>query len=224
MTRFDGLAALSCFLCLALGTTLSFGEDESQEPPLTYEVKLDDQTVSYREGETAEIPGMFTNPKVTITPHPDRVFPYHEMRFKYPRVFGFEAALANPQSKHWTLSGNHVKIMIFVLPKGVTTARYAEILLGNFDRKKSRITNANAEITLGTETLKGTLMQIELGSSKLAMDTYQVPTNGPYTTLFVFQDNLDKDGNHSKEYREALAGMKTSFALTSSASAESSAD
>src|SRR5262245_43616031 len=87
--------------------------DESQEPPLVCVVKLDDSSIELTEGETGQVNGTFTNPKLTVTPQPNRTFPYQGITFKYPRAFNFEADLSDPESKNWTLSGNDLKIMIF---------------------------------------------------------------------------------------------------------------
>ena len=222
MTRFDGLTALSCVLCLAWGTTHSFGEDESQEPPLTYEVKLDDQTITFKEGETTEITGMFTNPKVTITPRQSRVFPYQGIRFKYPRSFGFEADVSKPIAKNWHLKGKHLRISLFVTPSDLSTGQYAEGMRKIMGLANTEITNAHAEITLGTETLQGTSVQFQVItktqviklSTTAVLDIYKVPSQGHQPRFLLFQDTLDKDGNHSKEYGDVIAGMKTSFALT----------
>ena len=222
MTRFDGLARLSCFLCFAFGTTHCFGEDETQEPPLHYEVKLEDQSVIVQEGETAELPGMFTNPKVTITPRQNRVFSYHGVEFKYPRTFVFEANVSKPDVKNWKLSSKHFNVSLFVTPSGLTTDQYASAMSRLFGLDPAHIANEKVELTLGAETLHGTSLLIDLNTrvsrlnlaSTLALDVYQLPSHGNLSTFLVFQDTFNKAGNHSKEYLDTIAAMKTSFVLT----------
>ncbi len=213
MTRCDGFIALLCFLCLAYGTTPSLGEEESKEPPLTYEVKLGDQLVTVNEGEAAEFSGTFINPKVSFTPLPHRVFPYQGITFKYPRSFGFKSNLVNPNAKSWDLSGTDLKIMVSVLLGHHTTDSFAEDMLDSFGRNESQITNANAEITLGAETLLGTTLQLTTVKTKMVIDIYQIPSRGPCTKFLLFQDILDDDGHPSKEARETLEVIKKSFEL-----------
>ena len=67
--------------------------DESQEPPLTYTLRIADQIIAITEGETTRIDGAFNNPEVTLQSKPYREFPYQGVSFKYPREFVFEAEL-----------------------------------------------------------------------------------------------------------------------------------
>jgi len=188
--------------------------DESQEPPLEFVVHVDDTSVTLIEGESGQVNGTFTNPKVSVTPRPYRTFPYQGITFQYPRAFNFEADLSDPDSKNWTLSGNDLKIMYFVLNSQLTTRDFAKDMIDRFGRENCKLLNANAKITLGKETLSGTTIQMTVASSRMVMDIYHVPSsNKSVTKILVFQDNLDDNGHRSAEAKQALKEIESSFTL-----------
>ena len=213
MTRFDRLALLSCFLCLVFGITASFAEDESQEPPLTYEVKLDDKTISAQKVEHTELPGMFTNPNVTITPNQNRMFSYQGIRFQYPRSFEYKADFSNPRVKMWHLLGDNLCVNIIASLVDITPGSVVNTFRSDFRLDDTQVKIARAEMTLGTETLKGISLQVLKANktANLTLDVFQVPSRSNSKIIITFNDKLDKDGNHSEEYHDAICEMKKSF-------------
>jgi len=180
---------------------------------LEFVVKVGDKSITITEGETTQLDGAFTNPMISIAPQLYRVFPYQGITFKYPRPFTFEADLADPDRKIWTLSGNDLKIMYFVLNARLTTGEFANNMIDQFGRENCKVTDANAKITLGKQTLSGTSIHVTLATHKMVMDIYQIPSRGAVTKLLVFQDSLDDTGNRSNEGRQTLKDMAASFTV-----------
>ncbi len=187
--------------------------DESKEPPLEFVVNVGGKSMTITEGKPANLEGMFTNPKISVAPQPFRVFPYQGITFKYPRSFTFEADLATPNYKNWTLSGNDLVIMYFVLEGQITTDDYASKMMDELGRKNCKITNANAKITLGKQTLSGTTFHATVASQKMGIDIYRVPSPGITTKFLVFQESLDEQGNRSDEGKQAIKEIESSFTL-----------
>ena len=198
-------------LCLGCDSTADAGPDESKEPPSTFVVTVGQESVVIKEGETAQLVGQFTNPSVSVTPQAYRVFPYAGIKFKYPRSFTFEADLSDTNSKSWTLSGNDLKIMIFVLNSRLTTADFANNMMEQFGADNCQVVDANASLAIGKQPLSGTTIHVSVASFKMAMDIYLVPSRGPATKLLVIQDSLDDAGNRSKEGKQTLEELTSSF-------------
>jgi hypothetical protein len=187
--------------------------DESKEPPLEFVVNVGDKSITITEGKTAQLDGTFANPTISVKPQPYRVFPYEGINFKYPRSFAFEADLADPDGKNWTLSGNDLKLMYFVLNARLTTGEFANNIIDQFGRENCKVTDANAKITLGKQSLSGTTIQITVATHKMVMDIYHIPSRGAGTKLVVFQDSLDDSGNRSNEGMQALKEIESSFTV-----------
>jgi len=212
MTRIFRLASLLPLLSIACNSSTSDAADESVEPPLKYSVKVGGKIATISEGDTVQLDGTFTNPKITVTPHPHRVFPYQGITFKYPRSFMFEADLEDRNAKHWTLSGNDFKIMYFVLNASLSTADFANNMIDHFGRENAKVVNTNATIILGKQKLTGTSLRVTIATHEMVVDVYRIPSRGTRTKLLVFQDSLDDSGNRSKEGKQTLAEIETSFA------------
>lgn len=211
MPRIHSLLLILTFLSMSRDVSQAADADESKEPPLEFVVNVGGKAITITEGKPASLEGMFTNPKISVTPQPFRVFPYQGIAFKYPRSFTFEADLATPDYKNWTLSGNDLRIMYFVLKGEVTPDDFASNMMDELGRKNCKITNAKAKITLGKQTLSGTTFHATVASHKMAIDTYRVPSPGATTKLLVFQDGLDEQGNRSDEGKQAIKEIESSF-------------
>lgn len=213
MLRFIPYAAVVVFVFLAFDAGTHMLADENAEPALKYSVKVGDKTVMMAEGETATVEGTFNNPTIKFTAEPYRVFPYQGVTFNYPRSFGFQAELEDPDSKTWTLSGNDFIIMYFVINASLTAADFADNMMSQFGPENTKVVNENASITLGQQELSGTSIRISIAEHSLAVDIYRVPSAEGTTRLLVFQDSLDDSGNGSKEKADAMRLIKSSFGL-----------
>lgn len=213
MLRLILFLALVSFLEIGCDSTLPNAVDESAEPALKYTVKLGEKTVTISEGETVKLDGTFTEPELTITPELYRVFAYQGITFKYPRSFGFEAGLQDPNAKHWILSGNDFKLSYFALNEPLSAAALADEMIGKFGRKNAKVVNANASILLGQQKLTGTSLRVSVATHSMVLDIYQIPSQRDQARLLVFQDNLDDAGKHSQEGTSALALIESSFTV-----------
>jgi hypothetical protein len=203
----------TCLPLILLLASVSFAQDESKEPPQSFVVKLGEKSLTMLENETAKLAGSFTDPQVTITLNPYRVFPYQGVRFQYPRTFNFEADLTDPDDKNWTLSGTDVKIMLFAVNTDLTPAGFADSVIEQFDRSKSKILDANAKLKLGDHTLAGIKFRLTVGMHNITQEAYTLPAPRGKTRLFIVQDNPDEDGNYSAEAKLLFTLLQKSFQL-----------
>lgn len=201
------------FCLLGLCCAITAAADEATEPPLEYTVKVGEKTVTISEGTPVRLEGTFTNPSVTITPKPFRVFSVQGVKFNYPKAFVFEADLSDPDAKFWTLSGNDVKISYDVLAGPLTARELADEMIAEFGRNKVKNVNQNAKLRLGKETLKGTSFVVEVVSTVFIMDVYHVQSEATTSRFLVIQDTLNEKGERTKEGQETLKEIKKSFVL-----------
>ena len=213
MQRLCTLTVILCLLHLGCSSSTAAGPDESKEPPLEFVVDVGDKSITVTEGTTANSMAHSRIRTSLFKPQPYRVFPYGGITFKYPRSFAFEADLADLDRKNWTLSGNDLKLMYFLVNARLTTDEFADNMIEQFGRENCKVTDANAKIILGKQTLPGTTIQIAVASHKMVMDIYRIPSPGGVTKLVVFQDSLDNAGNRSNEGVQAVKEMKSSFTV-----------
>jgi hypothetical protein len=206
-------ATVSCaaLLWIVLSAGPVTAQDEAKEPPQKFTVNLGDQSVKVLEGESVKLTGSFTNPQLTIKPDPYRVFPYQGLRFQYPRSFSFEADLTGPGEKNWTLSGNDVRIMLFVFDERTTVAEFAEGVISELGKANCKIVDANAKLKLGTIEITGVKLHMTISTHGVTQDIYSIPTPRPKTRLLVFQDSPDENGNRSAEAKGVLETLNKSF-------------
>ena len=95
----------------------------------------------------------------------------------------------------------------------LTTGEFANNMIDQFGRENCKVNDANAKITLGSQTLSGTSIQVTVATHKMVMDIYRIPSREAVTKLLVFQDSLDDTGNRSNEGRQTLKDMKASFTV-----------
>ncbi len=213
MHRIATLSLLFLTLCVGCGAPANGNPDESKEPPLQFIVTVGNRSVAITEGETVRLDGAYTDPTITVTPQPFRVFRCQGISFKYPRSFTFEADLADPDAKTWTLSGNDFKIMFFVSNSPLTSTGFADGMIEQFGRENCRVIDANAKITLAGQPLSGTTIRITVATHELVQDIYQLPSRGGVTRLLVLQDSLDDARDRTSEGRKTLKELESSFTI-----------
>lgn len=212
MTRPNYAIALSTVLLAASCAADDIvDKDESQEPPLHYSLKVGEKSFPIREGETLQLDGTYSNPKVQLQAEEFRVFRFQKVSFKYPRHFTFEADLEDATSKSWTLSGNDFKIIVFSQAAKPSSRQFADNLIEQFGTANCRVVNANARIALGSHNLRGTSLKVKIASHQLAVDIYLIPTRGLDGRMLVIQDALDDAGKPSAEAAVAMKALQSSF-------------
>ena len=200
-------SALICVLSTSLHA------DEAAEPPLVFEVTIGDQTLSVGEGQTSKVTGSFDDAKFRINIRPHREFTKAGVSFRYPREYVYEADVADPGFKSWTVEGSNTVIMLFVIEGEFKAADYAEGVIPQFGRDNAKISNPRDLISLGLETYSGVEVTIDVGGQLLTQQAFEIPLPEGRGGLLVVQDSLTDAGNHSKEYESTLKQLAASFVL-----------
>lgn len=187
--------------------------DDTKEPPLQFRVELNGRSIELTEGAAFQVEGQFQNPTVSVTPLPYRIFTRQRVSFRYPRSFTFEADLDNPASRTWTLSGNDFNLMLFDVAGDLTPHKFAANMAERFGKDNASITNTAAEITLGNQVFPGVSLHMSVVQHRMMMDVYRILGAHDRTTLLVFQDSRDDEGNRSLEGTNAIRQLSASFAV-----------
>lgn len=186
--------------------------NESKEPPVKYVLKMGDQEIAIQEGKAVQLKGTFTDPEITLTAEPHRVFPYQGISFKYPRAFTFEADLGDETYKNWTLSGNDFKIMYFVMEDPLTPEAFSDNLVSEFGEENCTVEKASP-LPFGSKKLSGITLHASIVGNPIVMDIYAIPHSDRRTRLLVLQDNIDDVGERSAEGRSTLRLIEESSQL-----------
>jgi len=186
---------------------------EAQEPPVRYSLTVGDKTLKLTEGQSVDLDGSFTNPKVTLRAEPTRTFSLHGITFDYPRGYTFEADLSEPAAKTWTLSGPSCVLMVFVMQEKLTAATFADALINRYGKQSCRITNPNAELNLGKHKCPGVAVKLNIAGQLLAQEIYLVESHGRETKLLVIQDSLGEQDKPTQERQMTVEIVAKSFEL-----------
>lgn len=189
-------------------------ESDSQEPPLRFRVRIADKTLSLSEGEMQSLEGKFDNPQVRITIEPTRRFAKQGVEFDYPRAFVFEADTADAHFKNWTLSGNDLRIMLFVFDNPISAAEQAESIVAEFGEGVAEITDRDLKLQLGTRTCRGVALTAAVAGTRMRMEVYELPQRGNASRLLLLQDTLNEQDQGTAEGAAARKLLSTSFKIT----------
>lgn len=191
-------------LCIIPALTFA-GEDK--EPSIGYTIHIGNKTVRLYPGQEKTISGKFDNPKIRIEGDKERLFEYANMKFKYPAYFTFEADVKSEAYKNWTLSGNDVKIMIFVVQTPFTPEDYVYRIQSKFGKntRSSSVTH-----NLGGKLYKGKRVELSIGGSSFMQDALMISTKKKHT-MMVIQDTALADKLSDKETNTVLKLLKTTF-------------
>lgn len=211
-----GLKRTICTALLAFVASipLAWAQDPEQaEPPLLYQLKVGDKTLPIAEGVPATVEGSFTNPPVTLTVEPYRVFPHGGIAFHYPRHFTFEADLTSPDMKIWTLSGNSFKIMYFVTPQPLTVDAFLASVAQQAGPDHLALDPEPAAIELAGQSFAGKRLNLTLAGQMISTETFALPPRDGNTRLLVLQDSPPAPGTPSEEAKSASGLLTQSFIL-----------
>ena len=200
---------LATIVLLSLACNFTTAQ-ETKEPPLKYTIAIGDKSKVINADETTTIEGEFKNPKIRITPSPFREFPYMGVKFNYPSTLVFEADLSDVTSKSWTLTGNNLNVLLFEIAAEISTVEFANSMIGEFGAENAKSSEANIKDKFGNLELPGSRLSITIGSAKLQMDIFKLPSKAGKTKLVVFQDNIE-NGKHSKEGIAVMKQVKSTF-------------
>lgn len=183
-------------------------QDETKEPKLGFTVRIGSTELHLSEGDQLPAKGTFTDPSVSVTVDPERIFSHAGLSFAYPRSFTFEADLSAAHSHSWTLSGNDVKIMIFRFSTELSVDTFAKELAEGFGPKS---TTSPISIQLGSEKYSGLRIRAALASYELTQDVFALPSVNGKGRFLVLQD----DGSGNKpESEPTRALLSKTFRVT----------
>jgi hypothetical protein len=146
---------------------------------------------------------------VKLVAEPYREFNYGGVSFQYPRAFAFEADVKDGDYKNWTLSGNDLKIMYFIMNEDLTSEAYADEMIKQFGARNSKKSPITSDLLGGKK--EGTRVEVTLAGIKLSMDILCLPFQGG-TRVLVIQDSA-KGAPQSQEAKEALPVLKRTWAV-----------
>jgi hypothetical protein len=130
------------------------------------------------------------------------------VEFQYPAVFGWEAELDGPKDRVWTLTGNDLTIMYFVMGEELDSATFLMFMgqqLGDEDPDVEE-----CQRTLGGTAYAGHRVGIDMGEISLYSEAFAFPSKEG-TRLMVFQDSSDEGYFASDETKEAMELLSKTF-------------
>lgn len=185
--------------------------DEAAEPPLRLTLTVNGQTLTAGEGKPVQLKGAFNDPTISVNVDPYRAFSAQGVSFEYPRGFSFEADFSDQNAKIWTLAGNDLKIMLFVIAAKTDDRAIADGMADQFGR--DNVTESATELTLGGKKIPGVRQLISLMGHKLTNDVFVLSTAANRTVVLVLQDSPQPNGDRSTEGQAGIARLSETYRL-----------
>ena len=189
------------------GPSIDPRSDEHAEPERAYTLMVDGQEVALQPGVEVQVQGKFENPTVKLELGATRHFRYGGIAFDYPAGFVWEADVADPSFRMWTMDGASVSLMVFRTSFGYSVEEFVESLAEEFDSFESM----PIQQELGTLELQGETVTAEIAQSVLTYDVFEIPSEVG-STLLILMGSTD-DGVHTEEYRGVMRGLWSSLRL-----------
>lgn len=212
-TRFCCSWLIVIFSAALMTSPMQADDRETQEPPQLFELKIGDQSITIQEGTPVDVNGTFSNPQVTLVPKPTRLFVCRGVQFEYPRQFNFEADLEDQLSHIWTLSGNDLTIMYFVVNGPLTPKQLASNMIETFGKENCEFTDLQAKLQLGQENVSGVKFTAKVAEHPLLIDIYALPQVKGKSRLLMLQGSLDANGDRNEEGRAGMELLQKSFKI-----------
>jgi hypothetical protein len=167
---------------------MSTSAQDDREPPLIFTLEVAGKPVTIEPDQAVEIEAAGKVPVIPrVAPH--RVFRLGGLDFHYPRGYGFEADLSDPEMHTWTLSGNDHKIMVFRYPGNPAhEAQRAAVLDQMKAAYKGKSRQEVDEIVLAGRTLKGARVHAELVGAGFTQRVFSFAT-AKDGYLLILQDS-----------------------------------
>ena len=202
-----------CLSCSLFGilvlTSSTLALDEATEPGVSYSIEIDGRTHHIELDKPLLVKGQLENPTLTLHAATSRKFDFGGISFSYPAAFGWEADLESNDYKHWTLSGNDIKIIYFRTSTAITPEGFSESMLKKFSGSKAR----EATQKLGDVILRGKSFSISPGGVTILNQVFTVPIKNGFG-LLVFQDSDTENNKNGKEGQEVLKMLIETFRIT----------
>ena len=171
--------------------------DPSKEPKTTLIVNLNGKEHRVVEGEKINKDGN----TITVNIAKNRTFKTQSISFDYPTSFAFEYETV-PGYKNWTFDGNNFVIMYFELSEDNTLNSFVDEITGRFGKANCKIERKS--LKLGSKTLKGKRINVNLMGEKLTLDLLEINLNDGKRHIIAFQDSLNEYGTPTDEGEETL--------------------
>lgn len=199
---------------LLLTALPAFAGEESRDPPLSLFFEAEGKRVPIELDKAFTLSALGPAKAATLRLEPNREFPYGGIRFKFPREYSFEADLADPNVKIWTLSGNDCVLMVHRYAnqpdtEALQTSVVDEMLKAYKGAKKK---TSPVQIELGGTTYKGTRIEVELASTRILQDLYGIRA-GKDVVMLIVQDTPKEAGNASRERLATEKLLRESFKI-----------
>ncbi|NUO50474.1 MAG: hypothetical protein HOV80_16590 [Polyangiaceae bacterium] len=176
--------------------------DETTEPKLSFTVRVGSTELHLSEGDQLPAKGTFTDPSVSVTVDPERVFSHAGLSFAYPRNFSFEADLSDAHSHSWTLSGNDVKIMVFRFSTELSIDSFSKEIAEGFGPSA---TISPISIQLGSTEYSGQRVRAKIATHAFTQDIFSLPAIKGKGRFLVLQDDASGNKPESQPTRALLA-------------------
>ncbi len=202
-------------LCLGFLVCLAFlcpcKADEAKEPPLKLTLRINGESFPLEYGQEVQLEGEFKNLKVSVHASKTRTFDYGGVSFDYPANLNWEADVENAFHKNWTLSGNDCSVMFFVIGVEGTNEEFVRNVVEQYGESNTEIKPITQK--LGSQTLKGHRLIVELAGNKLVQDVLSVPSPAGQTRLLVLQDVAPERTPDLEEPKQILELLKATFKI-----------
>ncbi len=214
-------------LCLAgalLGSAAANcgAQDESQEPPVSYVLSVDGETIVIDPGETVTLNGNFTNPTVELEVGETRRFNARGLAFDYPANFSFQHN-SQPGVTFWILQGPNCIVFVYVFEQPISPGEFGRMLASRFTTEGGpEVQRAEVARTFGNQRLEGVSVQVgtELGvvDSKYVQEIFQPDGEGGRMLLLLQLPAADQelDPAEADEVAELTKALQETYAFAPS--------
>ncbi len=184
--------------------------DESKEPPLYFELKIDGKTFKGKVGEAIELKGTFKNAKATVTTSKSRKFNYAGISFSYPEKMVWQTELADASSKSWVMAGASCSINVFdVEGTDYSAEDYAKVLIEDFDTDD--FDEEDFEIELGGKKYKGIRLIFEFDGESYVYDIIKLPNKDERSRLILLEEVAPDRDPDNVEAKQVLKLFQKTF-------------
>ncbi len=172
-------------------------KDDTKEPKTTLIVTVNGREYKVSEDEEINKDGN----SISVSISKSKTFNNKSVSFDYPTSFGFEYE-SSYGYKNWTFDGNNFIIMYFELSGENTLNDFVDEISGRFGKSNCEIEKKS--LKLGSRTLKGKRINVDLMGEKLTLDLLEIKMKDGKTRIIAFQDSLNDYGKATEEGKEAI--------------------
>ncbi|MGF1448334.1 MAG: hypothetical protein ACFB20_02835 [Opitutales bacterium] len=193
--------------------------DEAEEPPVSYVLTVDGETVVVDPGEAITLNGTFTNPEIELKVGATRRFDARGLSFDYPANYAFQHS-TQPGVTSWILQGPNCIVFVYAFEQAISPGEFGRMLASRFtseggpEVKRDEITR-----TFGPTRLKGVSVQIGAAvgqvDSTYVQEVYQPDGEGGRMLLLLQLPSADQelDPAEAEEVAQLTSSLQTTYAF-----------